>query len=141
MMFSDQRFAGKTFDESEARQAMALRRWRAVVQCLGGSIALALQTAVCFRLRINLATTVCLYLIVVVLLPLQGSDTGVGLPAQQADQIFNAFFTTKVHGTGMGLRISRSIVESHGGRLWAADNSPRGASFCFSLPTKAEARE
>jgi signal transduction histidine kinase len=57
------------------------------------------------------------------------SDTGVGLPPQQADQIFNAFFTTKPHGTGMGLRISRSIVESHGGRLWAADNSPRGASF------------
>src|SRR5882762_3413396 len=66
------------------------------------------------------------------------SDTGVGLPAQQADQIFNAFFTTKVRGTGLGLRISRSIVESHGGRLWAADNSPRGASFHFTLPTKAE---
>jgi signal transduction histidine kinase len=64
------------------------------------------------------------------------SDTGVGLPPQQADQIFKAFFTTKAHGTGMGLRISRSIVESHGGRLWAADNSPRGASFCFLLPTK-----
>ena len=69
------------------------------------------------------------------------SDTGVGLPPQQADQIFNAFFTTKPHGTGMGLRISRSIIESHGGRLWAADNSPRGASFCFTLPTKAEAAE
>jgi PAS domain S-box-containing protein len=67
------------------------------------------------------------------------SDTGVGLPRHQADQIFNAFFTTKPHGTGMGLRISRSIIESHGGRLWAADNSPRGASFCFTLPTKAEA--
>jgi len=63
------------------------------------------------------------------------SDTGAGLPAQQADQIFNAFFTTKPHGTGMGLRISRSIVESHGGRLWAAENSPRGATFQFSLPT------
>ncbi len=62
------------------------------------------------------------------------SDSGVGLPAQQADQIFNAFFTTKPHGTGMGLRISRSIIESHGGRLWAADNSPRGATFQFSLP-------
>jgi PAS domain S-box-containing protein len=66
------------------------------------------------------------------------SDTGVGLPPQQADQIFNAFFTTKPSGTGMGLRISRSIIESHGGRLWAANNSPRGASFCFTLPTKAE---
>jgi C4-dicarboxylate-specific signal transduction histidine kinase len=66
------------------------------------------------------------------------SDTGVGLPPQQADQIFNAFFTTKPHGTGMGLRISRSIIESHGGRLWAADNSPRGASFCFTLPIQAE---
>src|SRR6202790_4496345 len=69
------------------------------------------------------------------------SDTGVGLPRHQADQIFNAFFTTKTHGTGMGLRISRSIIESHGGRLWAADNSPRGASFCFTLPTKGEADE
>ncbi len=69
------------------------------------------------------------------------SDTGVGLPPQQADQIFNAFFTTKLHGTGMGLRISRSIVESHGGRLWAADNSPRGARFQFTLPTKIEANE
>ena len=69
------------------------------------------------------------------------SDTGVGLPPQQADQVFNAFFTTKPHGTGMGLRISRSIVESHGGRLWAADNSPHGASFHFTLPTKIEAKE
>ena len=66
------------------------------------------------------------------------TDTGVGLPAQQVDQIFDAFFTTKVHGTGMGLRISRSIVESHGGRLWAGPNSPRGATFHFSLPTKTE---
>jgi PAS domain S-box-containing protein len=65
------------------------------------------------------------------------SDTGVGLPPQQADQIFNAFFTTKPYGTGMGLRISRSIVESHGGRLWAADTRPRGASFCFTLPANA----
>ena len=69
------------------------------------------------------------------------SDTGVGLPPQLADQVFTAFFTTKAHGTGMGLRISRSIVESHGGRLWAANNSPRGATFCFTLPAKAEARE
>ncbi len=69
------------------------------------------------------------------------SDTGVGLPPQQAEEIFNAFFTTKPHGTGMGLRISRSIVESHGGRLWAAHNSPRGASFHFALPTKIEAME
>jgi signal transduction histidine kinase len=69
------------------------------------------------------------------------SDTGMGLPTQQADKIFNAFFTTKIKGTGMGLRISRSIVESHGGRLWAADNSPRGARFCFTLPTKAEAHD
>jgi signal transduction histidine kinase len=62
------------------------------------------------------------------------SDTGVGLPPQQADKVFNAFFTTKTHGTGMGLRISRSIIESHGGRLWAVDNPPRGARFCFTCP-------
>src|SRR6202166_482433 len=67
------------------------------------------------------------------------SDTGVGLPPQQADQIFNAFFTTKTHGTGMGLRISRTIVESHGGRLWASDNSPRGATFQFTLPATVAA--
>jgi PAS domain S-box-containing protein len=66
------------------------------------------------------------------------SDTGSGLPAQHA-QIFNAFFTTKPHGIGMGLSISRSIVESHGGRLWAANNSPRGASFHVTFPTTIEA--
>jgi NO-binding membrane sensor protein with MHYT domain/signal transduction histidine kinase len=62
------------------------------------------------------------------------SDTGIGLPPQ-ADQMFKAFFTTKPHGTGMGLSISRSIVESHGGRLWAGGNAPRGASFYFTLPS------
>ena len=66
------------------------------------------------------------------------SDTGVGLPAKKADQIFNAFFTTKPQGSGMGLAISRSIVEAHGGRLWATANSGRGATFHFTLPTAAE---
>jgi len=66
------------------------------------------------------------------------SDTGVGLPGQQAGEIFNAFFTTKLQGTGLGLSISRSIVESHGGRLWADGNSPRGATFHFALPTRDE---
>ena len=69
------------------------------------------------------------------------SDTGVGLPPGQADQIFDAFFTTKPNGTGMGLRVSRSIVESHGGRLWASDNVARGASFHFILPVEPEAHE
>src|SRR6202007_563298 len=59
------------------------------------------------------------------------SDTGVGLPRDQMGKIFDAFFTTKTQGTGMGLSISRSIIESHDGRLWAADNPPRGASFHF----------
>jgi PAS domain S-box-containing protein len=67
-------------------------------------------------------------------------DTGVGLPPEQADQVFRAFFTTKDHGTGMGLPISRSIIESHGGRLWATGNSGRGATFQFSLPAAAAAR-
>jgi C4-dicarboxylate-specific signal transduction histidine kinase len=62
-------------------------------------------------------------------------DTGKGLPPEHAGEIFNAFFTTKPHGTGMGLRISRSIIESHGGRLWADANTTRGATFCFTLPT------
>ena len=62
------------------------------------------------------------------------SDIGVGLPPEQADLIFRAFFTTKDNGTGMGLPISRSIIESHGGRLWAAGASGRGATFQFTLP-------
>jgi PAS domain S-box-containing protein len=66
------------------------------------------------------------------------SDTGVGLPPNHADKVFNAFFTTKPHGIGMGLRISCSIIESHGGRLWAAENPPRGAKFSLTLPTHSE---
>ena len=66
------------------------------------------------------------------------SDTGTGLPPQQAEQVFSAFFTTKAHGTGMGLPISRSIIEAHGGRLWATSDSGRGASFHFTLPHEIE---
>ena len=64
-------------------------------------------------------------------------DTGVGLPPEKADQIFDAFFTTKPQGSGMGLSISRSILESHGGRLWATTNAGRGATFHFTLPAEA----
>src|SRR5215472_7406243 len=67
------------------------------------------------------------------------SDTGVGLPADKADQIFNAFFTTKPQGTGMGLAITRSIIEAHGGRLWASANTGRGATFHCTLPREATA--
>jgi PAS domain S-box-containing protein len=67
------------------------------------------------------------------------SDTGVGLPPEQEDQIFRAFFTTKDNGTGMGLPISRSIIESHGGRIWAAGASERGATFQFTLPATVAA--
>jgi signal transduction histidine kinase len=62
------------------------------------------------------------------------SDTGVGFPPEQRDHIFSAFFTTKEHGTGMGLPISRSIIESHGGQLWATAAPGRGATFQFTLP-------
>jgi signal transduction histidine kinase len=62
------------------------------------------------------------------------SDTGVGLPDGKADDIFNAFFTTKSQGSGMGLAISKSIVESHGGKIWATSNDGRGAIFHFTLP-------
>jgi signal transduction histidine kinase len=62
------------------------------------------------------------------------NDTGSGLPVGKADQIFDAFFTTKPQGSGMGLAISKSIVESHGGRIWANGNGGRGATFHFTLP-------
>jgi PAS domain S-box-containing protein len=62
------------------------------------------------------------------------TDAGVGLPTEKADQIFNAFFTTKPQGTGLGLAITRSIIESHGGRVWATPNSGPGVTFHFTLP-------
>ncbi len=69
------------------------------------------------------------------------TDSGVGLPPGQAEQIFNAFFTSKPQGIGMGLPISRSIIESHGGRLWGTSNSGPGATFQFTLPVEAAARQ
>ncbi len=62
------------------------------------------------------------------------SDTGVGLPTGKADEIFNAFFTTKSQGSGMGLTISKSIVESHSRQIWANGDGGRGATFHFTLP-------
>jgi PAS domain S-box-containing protein len=68
-------------------------------------------------------------------------DTGVGLEPEQAEQIFNAFFTTKPQGSGMGLPISRSIIESHGGHLWATSNSGPGATFQFTLRSEVTANQ
>jgi PAS domain S-box-containing protein len=64
------------------------------------------------------------------------SDSGIGLPSERADKVFDAFFTTKPQGTGMGLSISQSIIESHGGRLWATGNPDHGATFQFTLPVE-----
>ena len=62
------------------------------------------------------------------------ADTGTGFPPELAKQIFDPFFTTKPNGTGMGLRISQSIIEAHGGRLWAESATGHGSTFHFSLP-------
>jgi PAS domain S-box-containing protein len=67
------------------------------------------------------------------------SDSGVGLPLGEVDRIFDAFFTTKAQGTGMGLSISRRIIDSHGGSLWACANPGGGATFQFTLPTDVAA--
>jgi C4-dicarboxylate-specific signal transduction histidine kinase len=61
-------------------------------------------------------------------------DAGVGIDAQKTDELFSAFYTTKLDGMGMGLSISRSIIEAHGGRLWATPNPDHGATFHFALP-------
>ena len=66
------------------------------------------------------------------------TDTGVGVAPEQWDRLFEPFFTTKPEGLGMGLTISRSIVESHGGRLWAERNAGPGMTFRFALPDDSE---
>ena len=66
-------------------------------------------------------------------------DVGIGLDPQQAEQIFDSFYTTKPKGMGLGLSISRSIIEVHGGRLWAVPNTRYGTTFQFTLPAAGEA--
>jgi signal transduction histidine kinase len=68
-------------------------------------------------------------------------DTGVGIPPEKMEQIFHAFFTSKPQGTGMGLPISRSIIESYGGRLWALSNPQSGSTFQFTLPVRRDAHQ
>ena len=65
-------------------------------------------------------------------------DSGTGLGAASADRLFEAFYTTKAHGMGIGLAVSRTIIQAHGGRLWATPNMPHGAIFQFSLPADSE---
>ncbi|RQH02709.1 ATP-binding protein [Bradyrhizobium sp. RP6] len=65
-------------------------------------------------------------------------DSGIGLDRETVDKIFSPFFTTKAKGMGMGLTICRSIIEAHGGRLWASPAEPHGALFQFTLPSKAQ---
>ena len=65
------------------------------------------------------------------------TDSGIGLDPKHAERLFESFFTTKTEGMGMGLSISRAIIEAHGGRLWATPNAASGATFQFTLPMSA----
>ena len=67
-------------------------------------------------------------------------DSGIGVEAGDVERIFDAFFTTKLGGVGMGLSICRSIIESHGGRLFVASNTPRACTFSFQIPAFSEVR-
>jgi PAS domain S-box-containing protein len=91
------------------------------MQDAGGELTVASKTTEDFQLLISV------------------SDTGIGLSIDEAERIFEAFFTTKPRGTGMGLSISRRIIASHGGRLWASPNTGRGATFQFTMPVEASA--
>jgi two-component system, LuxR family, sensor kinase FixL len=68
-------------------------------------------------------------------------DRGKGLGWDKLEKIFQPFYTTKREGLGMGLSISRSIIEAHGGRLWAENNPDRGATFCFTVPVEQKEKE
>jgi signal transduction histidine kinase len=65
-------------------------------------------------------------------------DSGPGIDPEQLDRLFKPFYTTKSSGIGMGLSICRSIVDAHGGKFWAEPNSPRGATFRFTLPMNSQ---
>jgi signal transduction histidine kinase len=67
-------------------------------------------------------------------------DSGVGFPPDDGERLFEAFYTTKVQGMGIGLSVSRSIIERHGGRLWALRNEGPGATFSFSLPAATDTK-
>jgi signal transduction histidine kinase len=67
-------------------------------------------------------------------------DSGVGVDPEDSSRVFEAFYTTKAEGIGMGLTISRSIIEAHGGRLWAVANGRPGSTFCFTLPINKESK-
>ena len=67
------------------------------------------------------------------------TDCGVGISAENADRLFNAFFATKSSGMGMGLSVCRSMMEAHGGRLWATANKPHGTTFQFTRPVSSDA--
>jgi two-component system sensor kinase FixL len=73
------------------------------------------------------------------LLLVEVQDSGVGIPPGNLQQLFNPFFTTKSNGMGMGLSICRSIIDAHGGRIWAEPNDGAGATFRFTLPIAREA--
>jgi signal transduction histidine kinase len=97
---------------------LAMNGMDAMLDSAAGARAIAIRTALVGESEVEISV----------------ADTGTGIPGDKLEDVFDTFYTTKPHGTGLGLCIARTIVETYGGRIWAENRSGRGAVFRFTVP-------